>query len=833
MYTTPEKTITSGKDANGILSPVLHEKYLLILVCTDPQKAGPNAVELQEKAKKILDGQEVQYLTFDGADSTNQEQCEYLFSLSGQRQYPQFFVVDQTDAEQNTTFWGGWDKFYELSQVDGAIAEEFGDEFGDLSYILQTPGSFKLQTPSTGKTSSSSKKKRSKKKRKNSAIKSGDTPEQEIRSKDLNVAFTKDTNGKGHERASTEPKTDAEDEPNYTHWAVSGIILILFTSIVLAIPLAIQFGSPEDKRQMKQMIQQPFVPEEWRSVQDRIARLFDEDEDGISENVEVPEKQDGSPDYWNNPLDGMDFASKVFSEPYNADARDSPEDVLRDPFDMFEGMWDADKARKDFFKSAAMFFKDQKKSSDDLNFEQLITNLLAPKTDASKQIHSKSFLDVIKTLTDSTSEVMRQMNETLGHVGLDRFNLLQFLYFMDYEEIRLNSVYKRRVHRFQPELSLDAAIQLYDGLYLSQLAYAQSCDTINEHLKTFRGGMFTLRNCTTESSIHRPAHFVIVRKMSAVFAGEELNFVKKRGPLAWLSMSKNLFRPKSMPLEVAVVVRGSKEIFDFLTDGMLQATDYMGGKAHEGILKSAEWLEKEYAADLKQFWLSTKKKHKNNKMKLWCVGHSLGAGAAALLTMNMRQNPAYKKWVEAESIGYGTPSLVSPMISYQFRDYVTTVVNDADLVPRTSGAAMANTWLKIVAYNWTQPALEDFDLLVDSLKQDNNLMNLFFRKASSRLWLDDTLEKLRSWLEGWFDDNVSPWLQDLPPAVHEGEAEVELIPPGDCVHLYRDGTKFSANYVNCSSFGNGLEVVRHFVDDHLIPVSEFQSKSLCFQKASQ
>mmetsp|Transcript_23663 Transcript_23663/g.54323 ORF Transcript_23663/g.54323 Transcript_23663/m.54323 type:complete len:496 (+) Transcript_23663:500-1987(+) len=462
--------------------------------------------------------------------------------------------------------------------------------------------------------------------------------------------------------------------------------------------------------------------------------------------------------------------------------------------------------------------------------EQMITDLLAQKAESTTKHEQESFVNMVRLLQESGQEVFRQFNQTFGHVGLDRFNLLQFLYYMEYDEARRNAVWKRKMHRFQPELPDEAAIQLFDGLYLSQLAYAPTCEEIFHRLESFRGGLFKLRNCTVEASVNRPAHFLAIRKMDDPRANvkDELlsNFdvdnekgFRRRFARSWLSRALNYVRPSRQRIQVIVVIRGSKEVFDFLTDAHLVATDFQGGKAHDGILQSSQWLIDLYSDDLKR--LSRKLRPKNGKkiMKLWFVGHSLGGGTAALAAMLFHERKQYAKWIDAEAIGFGTPSLVSPELSYQYQDIVTTVVNDADVVPRTSGAALARTFLKIVRYNWTEAALEDYDQLVNVLMQDQNIMKHFFGTDQSKAWLQDQTINLRIWLEQWFDENVAPFLDERLAAQDtddEGD-EVELIPPGECIHLYRDGVSYQGNYVNCSFFGKDIEVVRHFVDDHLIP----------------
>jgi hypothetical protein len=53
--------------------------------------------------------------------------------------------------------------------------------------------------------------------------------------------------------------------------------------------------------------------------------------------------------------------------------------------------------------------------------------------------------------------------------------------------------------------------------------------------------------------------------------------------------------------------------------------------------------------------------------------------------------------IDAYALGFGTPAILSQEISEQSRSKVTTVINDADCVPRMSGATMVNMWLEVVS----------------------------------------------------------------------------------------------------------------------------------------
>jgi pimeloyl-ACP methyl ester carboxylesterase len=87
-------------------------------------------------------------------------------------------------------------------------------------------------------------------------------------------------------------------------------------------------------------------------------------------------------------------------------------------------------------------------------------------------------------------------------------------------------------------------------------------------------------------------------------------------------------------LEAVLVVRGTKDMSDMMSDALLEPVDYgVDGKAHDGIYRSSLWLHETYRQFLEQLVRHTGR----SKLKLWLVGHSLGAGTAALACLEFNK----------------------------------------------------------------------------------------------------------------------------------------------------------------------------------------------------
>ena len=154
---------------------------------------------------------------------------------------------------------------------------------------------------------------------------------------------------------------------------------------------------------------------------------------------------------------------------------------------------------------------------------------------------------------------------------------------------------------------------------------------------------------------------------------------KKLSPLDVKSEQISLFPPwydkkKDTELTVAIVVRGTKHLSDAIADALLEPVAYRGGFVHGGILESGKNLATKYAPKLKEILGASGR----DKIRLTLVGHSLGAAAASIAAMELK---VHEDWMTVEALGFGCPSLLSKELSESTKDYITTVVADADVVP--------------------------------------------------------------------------------------------------------------------------------------------------------
>jgi hypothetical protein len=390
--------------------------------------------------------------------------------------------------------------------------------------------------------------------------------------------------------------------------------------------------------------------------------------------------------------------------------------------------------------------------------------------------------EILKILKEATAVAIEQMTKTfeqvIEHVNPTTITLAMIYYLAD-QEAKHTPSWKRQQHRFYERVTPPLVVELHDALYLSQLSYVNSVNEFRSGLAQFQHGAWHLAYGTTESLPSRPAHFLLIHKNPASWHDEYILSL-----LPWETR-------KDSELQIVLVIRGTKHLADIIADATLEMADYRGGKAHGGILASGKALVDFYTPKLKELLVHSER----DKIKLFIVGHSLGAGAAAIAAMEFNEID----FINVEAVGFGCPALLSQELSESTKDYVTTVVADADIIPRMSGASIVNAILDLTDFDWTEAARDDLNFTLGRAEEATpvaNIKDIVPPKETVLKWSEDFLNYTR-------------------PAKRE-RLPVTLIPPGNCIHFFRDGVGFSATLTPCKFFSSGVEFSRTMVEDHLL-----------------
>jgi hypothetical protein len=158
--------------------------------------------------------------------------------------------------------------------------------------------------------------------------------------------------------------------------------------------------------------------------------------------------------------------------------------------------------------------------------------------------------------------------------------------------------------------------------------------------------------------------------------------------------------------------------------------------------------------------------------------------------------------IEANVIGFGCPALISKELSVSTSKYVTTIISDSDMIPRMSGPAVENVIIDLMSYDWIERSLEDLKGFFESIRA-----NIPFEIPP------ENINKVYNFVTNFLETNIKPEMEEMSK---KQKREVELIPPGNCIHFYRDGNGVTGQKVDCQMFDN-LEFSRTMIDDHMIP----------------
>lgn len=143
--------------------------------------------------------------------------------------------------------------------------------------------------------------------------------------------------------------------------------------------------------------------------------------------------------------------------------------------------------------------------------------------------------------------------------------------------------------------------------------------------------------------------------------------------------------------KLAVIsIKGTTDTADVLTDICSTSVDYVlphaplqeGGKTtiqvHEGIMYAADSMATELRVMIRDLFFP-------NDVKVVVTGHSLGAGVATLLCIYLRSCfPETRGTDRLQAVTYAPPAVVDRETALQSKDFITCVVNNADIVPRFS-----------------------------------------------------------------------------------------------------------------------------------------------------
>ncbi len=355
----------------------------------------------------------------------------------------------------------------------------------------------------------------------------------------------------------------------------------------------------------------------------------------------------------------------------------------------------ADMKSSDFLSFAdniSSFFSRKSSNPDIAEIIQQAQNIANDHTSSaipsSSSLSSTGFLSQVLYFQQNAKTINRILESSFGPYMPDDIQISDLFktmpiaamhYYLEHQDSIKTPSWKRRRHRFQPSVEVMKVNELNEALILSELSYADSVEDVrmglgqlyneSDRSKSSKDKMdkpqWELLFCDTQSKPNQPSHFLAIQKNASQYDDT---------------------------LHVLMVVRGTKSMSDLMTDAMMEATDYeyngVQGKAHIGMVRSGEYLVARHKKLLSTLLNLSNKR----KLDITLVGHSLGAGAATIAAMNMNSEQFSKDIgndgkatvkVSTNVIGFGCPAILSQNLSLLTKNFVTTVIADADVIPRS------------------------------------------------------------------------------------------------------------------------------------------------------
>lgn len=196
---------------------------------------------------------------------------------------------------------------------------------------------------------------------------------------------------------------------------------------------------------------------------------------------------------------------------------------------------------------------------------------------------------------------------------------------------------------------------------------------------------------------------------------------------------------------------GTKEPLDLITDVCLHSEPFQwrsqfwhmltrtqDSKAHAGILLASRQLLTTHRNTIQSF--------ADAGFEIILCGHSLGAGVASLMAVQLKESIP-----DVTCVGIASPPCLTRRAAEECSSYITTIVADDDLVARSSVHSLISLLNSMLQCPWREFLRQDLEQSLGGFVWDKE---------------DDT-------------KTDEPRLAPLPPA------DDRLFPPGKLVHLYR------------------------------------------------
>jgi pimeloyl-ACP methyl ester carboxylesterase len=160
-------------------------------------------------------------------------------------------------------------------------------------------------------------------------------------------------------------------------------------------------------------------------------------------------------------------------------------------------------------------------------------------------------------------------------------------------------------------------------------------------------------------------------------------------------------------METMLCLRGTYSGEDVITDMIATGVSFEDGIAHSGMARAAEYLFARFSDFLTEAAVQG---------QVTIVGHSLGAGVAALLTYKLKRTGVDRGLeLRVRCLAYEPPACMNRHMAENTLDHTWSLVNRDDLVPRLAPTPVVNLLHRLHEFDWETAAEKDSNGMVKML----------------------------------------------------------------------------------------------------------------------
>ena len=234
--------------------------------------------------------------------------------------------------------------------------------------------------------------------------------------------------------------------------------------------------------------------------------------------------------------------------------------------------------------------------------------------------------------------------------------------------------------------------------------------------------------------------------------------------------------------ELMLCIRGTYSAEDVFTDLFANGASFgEEGTAHTGMLRASEYCAKRFSTLFQNFVSDS------SQNSIVLLGHSLGAGVAALLCLKLMDQGIDSSRLRCYA--YEPPACMAENLAKKLSSVTLSLVHNDDIVPRLAVTPFLNL-LK---------DLSEFDWRVET-KDDEN-MPLLLRMVTSLIQAPD--------------DKSTPENAEKPTKQKPNDLDYDPVVPGRVVYLSPGGTPFlidGHSPILRNTKLSGSMVMDHFID---------------------